>query len=217
MKKTLSLSLFLLASQAIGKEPQPAKPSDLFRRIANEMDKVSEEMKTVGNEVTNFGESFVKEIDDLWTEAGHRAGRVKNALESPSQRSSIFVKDEEKKVLISAQIGEITPNKDANITVTDNTFKVEMKDAGNSVEISGSINRNLLVAQIIGYREEVTKDASTESNAVQSSVIQRTIFDQLELEKLSADFTKADKTLTIVIPKKPTPEKEVRKVAVNIK
>lgn len=216
MKKQLSLSLLLLASQAVAKS-QLAKPSDLFRRIADEMDKVGEEMKNAKGHVSSFGESFVKEMDDLWQEAGARAGRVKKAFGSTSQRSNFFVKDEKDAVLISAQIGDITPNKDANITVTNNTFKVEMKDGGNSFEITGSIDHNLLVTQMTGYKETATKDGSVESTAVQSSVIQRAIFDQLEFEKLSADFTKADKTLTIKIPKKQNPEKEVHKVTVNIK
>ena len=214
MKKTLSLSLLLLASQAVAKETQLAKPSDLFRRIADEMDKAGQEMDKVGKNISSFGTTFAKEIDDLWEEAGTRAKKVKKAF---SQRSNFFVKDEKDAVLITAQIGNIAPSKDATITVTDNSFKVEIKDGGNGFEITGNVDRNLLVAQIIGYKAEKTKDRAVESNAVQSSVIQRTIVEKLDLEKLSADFTKTDKTLTIRIPKKHTIQKEVRKVAVNIK
>lgn len=214
MKNTLSLSLLLLASQAIAKEPQ-SKPSELFRRIADEMDKVGEEINQVGEEVSSFGVTFAQEIDSFFQEAGTRAEKVKSALSQTE--SNITVKDEKDAVFINAQIGDIAPNEDANITVIGDSFKVEMKDGGNRIEIAGSIDRNLVVAQIIGYQERTTKNGATESNAVQSSVIQRTIIDTLELEKLSADFTKANKTLTIRIPKKKTLEEEIRKVAVNIK
>lgn len=206
MKKTVSLSLLILVSQVAAKAPHASRPSDFFRRIADEMDNVGKEMST-------FGEQFTQEMQDLWQEAGTRANKVKRAF---SSSSALSIKDEKEAVIINAQIGAIAPNKDATITVTDNSFKVEIKEGGNSIQITGSIDRNMLVAQITGYKEHKTEDGTSQSSAVQSSVIQRTLVDKVSIEKLSADFNQATKTLSISIPKKITPAKEMRKVPINI-
>lgn len=207
MKKTTSFILLILATQAVTKTPDVPNLSNLLRNAADEIDKI-------GQDANASWESFGEGMNNLLEQAEETTSKVKKAL---GHRSSFYMKDEENSAIITIQIGDIAPDKSKSVKIEGNTFRIDLKEGGSNINIIGSVANNLLMAHITGHSERTTKDGKAESVLVNDATIQRTIIGELELENLSADFTKADKTLTITIPKKQTPEKEVHNIAVNIK
>lgn len=237
MKKALSITLLMLGSGLIAKEttpqdllpdapkelatttapikqepsktpfvPKQHKPSDLLRELANVMDEAKDQAQDSLNWLGEEAQSF-------WDATQLKASNVKSAL-APSQ---IMIKEEPTRVLLTIPVGTITPEKDLTIELEKKSFRVEIKEDNKTLQITGNIHQNLLTAQLSKHQERKTKDGASESFSSSNSLVQQTVMGELELDKLSADFTKADSTLTISIPKKAAPEKRVRKVAVNIK
>lgn len=197
----------MLSSQAIAKAPDAPSPSDLLRHVADEMDRIGKDANASWGSFEKGMNSFLEKVEGTTSE-------VKNAF---SHRTNLSMKDENGSAIITAQIGDIAPDKNKTVKIEGNTFRINLQEGGNHINIIGSITNNLLTAHITGHSERTTKDGKIESVLVSDATVQRTIIGELELEKLYADFTKTDKTLTITIPKKQTSEKEVRNVAVNIK
>jgi hypothetical protein len=194
------------------------RPSAFIKSVENAFDRLEKEMAESFTEIA-------KEAGHTWDAAQAKALNVKNALHNKTCNFSM--EDEAEQVLIKIHISEFSPAPDRDLhfeiendpTNKSGAFHVKLthSDSAQSLTVAGSFNHNLLTAQVITKEERISKNGSPELATVQDSVIQRAVVGELELDKLTADFTKANKTLTISIPKKAAPEKKVRKVAVTIK
>ncbi len=186
------------------KSEEDHKPGDLFRYLADHVDKMEK--------VTSASwKSFEEEMDDLWKNTKTKAGKIQQSFSS----RPLILQDQKDKIVLTSYLGDIAPDKDLNIHVENNTFRIEVKQEKSIVHITGTILNNILTTQVSREYKDI-KNPTRKNFSEQSAMIQRTIMGKLDLEKLSANFTKVDKILTIIIPKKKTHE-EMRKVTVTVK